>query len=98
MMGSDRCSCLTISVAALDMRHYTDSFVQQDVVRPFARKGPRIAIQHRAGIRKIERRAMGMSFDRGNKFRRTGRADLIESLSKKYNLKMDQIRRIVGVD
>jgi hypothetical protein len=56
----------------------------------------RIIADYRAGVKEIERRALGMSFDGGQKYRRTGRQKLLEKLSNAHQLRIEQIRRIVG--
>jgi hypothetical protein len=53
--------------------------------------------EYRAGVNHIERRAQGMTFDRGNRFRRTECNTLIKSICDKHSLTVDQVRRIIGL-
>jgi hypothetical protein len=54
--------------------------------------------EYREGMKRIDRRALGVSFDRANKLRQTEPPKLIKSLAKKHNLEEDQVRRIVGLE
>ncbi|MGO9921901.1 MAG: serine/threonine protein kinase [Isosphaeraceae bacterium] len=65
-------------------------------------KDPRLkaalVTEYRAGIRTIKSRALGMSRNEANRFKRTAPKELLKSLAKKHNLKLEQVQRIVGAE
>jgi hypothetical protein len=56
----------------------------------------RVIGDYKAGAAAIERRANGMGFDRGRKFKLTSYEDLIQEIAANHNLKAEQVRRIIG--
>jgi hypothetical protein len=56
----------------------------------------RVLADYRNGAASIERRARGMGFDRGRKFRLEGAEKLIEEIAERYELSSTQVRAILG--
>jgi hypothetical protein len=55
-----------------------------------------ILSEYRDGMRKIQRRVLGMSTNRADEARRTEPVNLVKSIAKKHNLEGSQVRRILG--
>jgi hypothetical protein len=58
----------------------------------------RLKSEYRKGQLAIQRAAMGMGSNDAARHRRNAPKDLLKSLAKQHDLKLEQVRRIVGVD
>jgi hypothetical protein len=56
----------------------------------------RVLADYRTGSASIERKARGMGFDRGRKFRQEGAEKLIDEIAERYELNSIQVRAILG--
>jgi hypothetical protein len=55
----------------------------------------KVLADYRSGTAAIERKAKGMGFDRGRKYKLTAYENLIEEIASNYNLTADQVRRMI---
>lgn len=54
-----------------------------------------IIAEYREQWGQVERRAKGMSYDRGRQFKRTRRTEILDGLSEKYKVTVDDLRSIL---
>jgi len=56
----------------------------------------KVNVDYRDAVRKLEQRILGMSTNNALRFKKTATDKLLKSLATKYELKVEQIRRMIG--